>query len=415
MYQAPRGTTDILPEEQPYWYHVEQKAREICGLFGYKQIKTPVFEDAGLYTKGVGEGTDLMDKEIYVFEDRGNNLLALMPEGTTGVCRAYLEHGMHNLPQPIKLYYITPVFRYERPQAGRYRLHYQFGCEVIGDDSPLIDAEVMQVAWDFYKSLGLTDINMVINSIGCRECRPNYLENLVNHYKSHEDSICQDCRNRMVVNPMRLLDCKSDSCQGIADSAPKSIDCLCEECKTHLADLERYLGILNIPYIINSRLVRGLDYYTRTVFEVVPLENKSQSSIGGGGRYDYLVEAIGGKPAPAAGFAAGIERIVLNMKNQGITVPEIPSPKVYIAHRGEAARDMSIRIADELRKAGIGVINATGSRSLKAQLRHANSLNAEYTIILGEEEVTGNSAVLRNMKDATQETLGIEQLKSRLC
>ncbi|NLE09278.1 MAG: histidine--tRNA ligase [Dehalococcoidales bacterium] len=414
MYQAPRGTADILPEEQPYWYHIEKKAREICSLFGYKQIKTPVFEDVGLFNRSVGEGTDLMDKEIYVFEDRGNNKLALMPEGTAGVCRAYVEHGMQNLPQPVKVFYITPIFRYDRPQAGRYRLHYQFGCEAIGDGSPAVDSEIIDLLWNFYRSLGLTDIRLVMNSIGCRTCRPVYLEKLVNHYRSNTGAICQDCKTRLEKNPMRLLDCKNESCQPIAETAPKSIDYLCEDCRKHLADLEKYLGILGIPYTINHRLVRGLDYYTRTVFEVQPANNRSQSSIGGGGRYDHLVEAVGGKPAPAAGFAAGIERIILNMKEQGITVPDIPSPRVYCACMGEAAADLALHLASELRKAGVGTILASANRSLKAQLRHANSTGAEYTVIIGEDEVTNGTAVLRDMKDAGQVTMALDELKKTL-
>ncbi len=414
MYQAPRGTADILPEEQPYWYHVEKKVREICQLYGYKQIKTPVFEDAGLYNRSVGEGTDLMDKEIYIFEDRGNNKLALMPEGTASVCRAYVEHGMHNLPQPIKLFYITPIFRYDRPQAGRYRLHYQFGCEVIGDSSPVIDSEVIDLLWNFYLSLGLKDINLVINSIGCRECRPNYLEKLVQHYRNQYETICPDCKTRMVKNPMRLLDCKNESCQSIAETAPRSIDYLCDDCRQHLADLENYLGILRIPYSVSHRLVRGLDYYTRTVFEVQPAENKSQSSIGGGGRYDHLVEAVGGKPAPAAGFGAGIERIILNMKTQGITVPEIPGPKIYIAWLGKAAGDAAVRLASELRSSGTGALTTAGSRSLKAQLRLANSSGVDFTVIIGEDEVNNGTAVLRNMKDASQETLPLDELRQKL-
>ncbi|MFC1860330.1 histidine--tRNA ligase [Chloroflexota bacterium] len=283
MYQAPRGTSDILPEEQAYWRYVEQKAVDACQLHGYERIDGPAFEDTRLFSRSVGEGTDIVEKEMYTFEDRGGNKITLRPEGTAPVCRAYMEHGLHNLPQPVKLYYITSIFRYERPQAGRYRQHYQFGCEAIGDDDPTLDAEVIDMAWQFFRSLGLHHLSLHLNSIGCKICRPAYLAILKDYYTSHTNDLCPDCETRLKRNPLRLLDCKKPRCQQIANSAPKSSDHLCPQCDEHFNRLKRYLGLLDLPFTINHCLVRGLDYYTRTVFEIQPEAEGAQSTLGGGG------------------------------------------------------------------------------------------------------------------------------------
>jgi len=414
LYQAPRGTFDILPQEQAYWRYVEQNAFNVCQLYGYERIDTPAFEDAGLFIRSVGEGTDIVDKEMYVFEDRGGNKLALIPEGTAAICRAYVEHGMHNLPQPVKLYYIASTFRYERPQAGRYRQHHQFGCEAFGDDNPALDAEVIALAWQFYGTLGLKGLSINLNSIGCKECRPGYLTALKDHYADHTDKLCPDCKNRLVKNPMRLLDCRNPSCQPIADSAPMSINYLCPECEQQFNQLNRYLDLLEITYGVNHRLVRGFDYYTRTVFEIQPEAEGSQSSLGGGGRYDGLIEELGGKPTPAVGFAAGIERIILNLKNQNVPVPPLPKPQVYIAHIGDDARDEAIKLASKLRQGGIGVIQATANRSLKAQLRQANSSSVRHAVIIGEQELETGTVILRDMANARQETIPLDQLQGKL-
>ncbi len=414
MYQAPRGTSDILPEEQIYWSYVKQKAAEICRLHGYERIDTPIFEDTSLFSRSAGEYTDVVQKEMYTFEDRGGNSLTLKPEGTPAVCRAYIQNGMHNLPQPVKVYYISPIFRYDRPQAGRYRQHYQFGCEAIGDDDPSLDAEIIGIIWQLYGALGLKGLVLNLNSIGCRECRPKYLSLLKGHYSAYAGVLCADCRIRLEKNPMRLLDCKQKSCQEAADSAPKSVDNLCPACDKHFSRLKKYLGILGIPFNVNHRMVRGFDYYTRTVFEIVPESGGGQSSIGGGGRYDGLIEELGGKPTPAVGFGSGIERIILNLKQQNIEVPLQEKPKVYIAHLGEAASEKAIELASELRQAGIAVIGAAGSRSLKAQLRHANSIGVRYTVIIGEDEIKSGTVVLRDMATARQETIPFDRLEKLL-
>ncbi|MCD6299997.1 MAG: histidine--tRNA ligase [Dehalococcoidales bacterium] len=414
MYQAPRGTSDILPKEQPYWRYIEQKAVNICQLYGYERIDSPAFEDADIFIRTVGEETDIVEKEMYTFEDRGGNKLTLRPEGTAPVCRAYIEHGLHNLPQPVKLYYITPIFRYERPQAGRYRQHYQFGCEAIGDADPALDAEVIDVAWRFFASLGLHQLSLQLNSIGCKQCRPQYLTALKDYYAKYHRDLCPDCKTRLKRNPLRLLDCKKPGCQQLADSAPRSVDYLCPPCAEHFDRLKRYLGLLEIPFEVNHRLVRGLDYYTRTVFEIQPEAEGAQSTLGGGGRYDDLIEELGGKPTPALGFAIGIERIILNLKKQGISVPPLPQPQVFIAHIGDDAKAEAIKLAARLRQAATGVITAIGNKSLKAQLRQANTLGVRYTIIIGEDEIKTGTVILRDMTTGEQKTVPLDELQREL-
>jgi len=413
VFQTARGTQDILPAEQPYWRFIEKAIAEITRLYGYQRIDTPIFEDTGLF-KRAGEYTDMVQKEMYTFDDLGGNSLTLKPEGTPAVCRAYVQHGMQNLPQPVKLYYISPTFRYERPQAGRYRQHYQFGCEAIGDDDPALDAEVIDMAWRFYKSVGLARISLQINSIGCKVCRPLYLESLKKYYRQYEGSLCADCKNRLEKNPLRLLDCKQTSCQSLAEKAPHGIDALCPDCAAHFEKLKKFLGILEIPFQTNHRLVRGLDYYTRTVFEIQPEEEGGQSTIGGGGRYDGLIEEVGGKPTPGIGFATGIERIILNLKKENISVPGAPPLQAYVAYMGQAAGDTAFKVTADLRQAGVSVIAATGSKSLKAQLRQANTLGTVYAVIIGEDEVKAGTATLRRMAGAVQETVPMGELLQRL-
>ena len=410
MFKAPRGTTDILPEEQAWWRYIENKANEICRLYGYERIDTPVFEDAGLFARSVGEGTDIVNKEMYIFKDRSGNELALRPEGTAPVCRAYLEHGMDNQPQPVRLFYFADIFRYERPQAGRYRQHHQFGCEAIGDASPLLDAEVIHMALNFFSSLGLTQFSLLLNSIGCKKCRPPYLQKLKAYYQALEQGLCDDCRTRLAKNPLRLLDCKKAGCQAAAEEAPRSSDSLCDECAEHFQILKGYLGMLGISYVQNHRLVRGLDYYTRTVFEIQPSEGGSQSALGGGGRYDDLIAQLGGKVTPAIGFAAGLERIIMNLKNQSVAAPANETPAVFIACVGESARKTAVQTAAKLREAGISVITSSGDRSLKAQLRQANSAGVAYVAIIGEDEVSAGTIMLRNMSTSEQQEIQEDEI-----
>ena len=405
LYKAPRGTSDILPGEQGYWRYIEGKAVALCNLYGYQRLDTPAFEDSQLFARSIGDGTDIVTKEMYTFEDRSGNTLALRPEGTAPICRAYMEHGLSNLPQPVKLYYLAAIFRYERPQAGRYRQHYQFGFEAIGDAAPALDAEVIDMAWQFYQSLGLGQLHLLLNSIGCKLCRPRYLDSLKHYYSARVTALCSDCKTRMERNPLRLLDCKKPSCHDVAEVAPKSTDYLCQECETHFEAVRKYLAALGLPFEINHRLVRGLDYYTRTVFEVQPTGEGAQIALGGGGRYDDLIEELGGKPTPAIGFAAGIERIVLNLKSQDISIPNLPGSEIFIAHLGDEAELEAIKLASEMRQDGIAVTMAIGSRSLKAQLRQANSLGINHVMIIGEEEVKSHTITLRNMITGEQQVV----------
>jgi histidyl-tRNA synthetase len=410
VHKAPRGTFDILPEEHAYWKYVEEKAASLCQLYGYQPLTTPIFEDAQVFTKTVAGGTDIVDKEMYIFEDKSGQELALRAEGTAPVCRAYLEHGLFNLPQPVKLYYIGPAFRYERPQSGRYRQHHQFGFEALGEADPALDAEVIEMARHFFSSLGLSRFIIQLNSIGCRLCRPGYLEVLKRHYSGYTDRICSDCKARLVNNPLRLLDCKKTPCQEVTETAPQMTDYLCHECQLHFQSVERYLGVMGIPFQLNPRLVRGLDYYTRTVFEVGPRENGGQSVLGGGGRYDNLIEELGGKPTAGVGFAAGLERIILNLKKQKLNIPALPKPDVFIAYLEGEAKTEAMKLALELRKAGIAVIMATGDKSLRKQMRQADSLGIPYALIMGEQEVSKRNVMLRDMRSGEQKAIALAEI-----
>jgi histidyl-tRNA synthetase len=414
LYQAPRGTSDILPEEQAYWRFIEQRVNQSAQLYGYERIDTPAFEDTKLFSRSVGEDTDIVTKEMYTFEDRGSSSLTLRPEGTASVCRAYLEHGMHNQPQPVKLYYLASIFRYERPQAGRFRQHYQFGYEAIGDGDPALDGEVIDMAWRFFADMGLSRLTLQLNSIGCKKCRPSYIDELKGYYVDHALELCPECQTRLKRNPLRLLDCKQAACQKVAKAAPKSVDYLCNECAQHFEQLKRYLALLKLPFNVNHRLVRGLDYYTRTVFEIQPEDGGAQSTLAGGGRYDDLIEELGGKPTPAIGFAAGMERLILNLKEQNVSIPPLPKPKVFIACLGDEAKEAATKLAAELRGAGVGVILAMGDKSLKAQLRQANSLGVRYAVIIGEEEVKAGTVTLRDMASAEQKSVAVGELAGRL-
>ncbi len=413
-YQAARGTQDILPDDQLYWHFVREIAARAAARFGYDRIETPMFEDSSLFLRGVGDTTDIVQKEMYVFTDRGDQELALRPEGTAPVCRAYLEHGMHNQPQPVRLWYTMPNFRYDRPQAGRYRQHHQFGIEAIGDSDPAIDAEVIELLWRFYEELGLAGLTLRLNSIGDSICRPAYLDALRAYYADKLDQVCADCRSRYERNPLRLLDCKNERCQAAIAGAPSFVDFLCEACADHFSKLRVYLEAVSIPYEIDPRLVRGLDYYTRTVFEVQPPEEGGQSSIGGGGRYDGLIEELGGRPTPGIGFGTGIERIIINMKRQEVPLPEADGLAAYIAHQSEGAAATAYKLASDLRRSGVSTVLATGDRSLKAQMRHADALGARYVAIIGERELADGTVTLKDLRDGKQEAVALGDVAGRI-
>lgn len=414
MYRAPRGTTDILPEDQSYWRAIERHAVAVCKKFGYQRVDTPVFEAAGLFSRSVGEDTDIVEKETYTFQDRGGDDLTLRPEGTAPVCRAYLERGMHNLPQPVRLYYFCPIFRYERPQAGRYREHHQFGIEAIGDGDPLIDLEVIQIGWTLLREIGLRSLSLAINSIGDSECRPNYHKHLKEYYQGLLGKLCEDCERRFERNPLRLLDCKRKTCQPYVEQAPRSIDHLCSACKDHWVVMLGHLDSLDIPYRIDHRLVRGLDYYSRTVFEIQPPNEGSQSAIVGGGRYDGLIQELGGSPTPGIGFGSGMERIIANMKQQKLAVPRgLPRPVVVTA-LGENARRYSLKIAEYLRNEDLSVLLAPSRPSLRAQLRYASSMDARCVLIIGDEELESGVIGFRDMDKGEQKQLTVAEVLTAL-
>ena len=404
MFQAPRGTADHLPKEQRYWRYIESKAMDVAARFGFGRIDTPAFEDSNLFIRSVGEGTDIVEKEMYTFDDRGGESITLRPEGTAPVCRAYLEHGMHNLPQPVRMYYFCPVFRYERPQAGRFRQHHQFGVEVLGDADPSVDAEVIEVAWDLMTNLGLTDINLLVNSVGDPQCRPAYVAKLREYYSGHKDKLCPDCKERLDRNPLRLLDCKVETDHALGNDAPRSADNLCEDCSEHWNKLLKYLDAMQLPYQIDHRMVRGLDYYTRTVFEVQPVDGGGQSTICGGGRYDGLITELGGRETPGIGFATGLERLTLNLKRSEVPVPDEPKPRYLVANVGDAARIAALELSVRLRRAGVGVILGSGTRGLRGQMRQANALEIPFALILGDDEIEKGEVMVRDMESSAQES-----------
>ncbi len=414
MFQAPRGTQDILPGEQPYWRYIQDTAEAVARLYGYGRIDTPVFEEAGLFVRTVGEGTDIVEKEMYTFTDLGGGQMTLRPEGTAPVCRAYIERGMASLPQPVKLYYLAPIFRYERPQAGRFRQHHQFGFEAIGEAGASLDAEVIEMAWRFFVALGLKDLRLHINSIGCPGCRPAYLKTLREYYRDKKDALCADCKVRLDKNTLRLLDCKKPGCGALAEKAPRSVDNLCPECQEHFEALRSCLEHMGLPYNINPNMVRGLDYYTKTVFEIQPLIEGGQSTIGGGGRYDGLIEQLGGRATPGVGFATGIERIVLNLKRQDVAVPALSAPQAFIAWVGDKARAEAVRLISVLRQAGMEAVTIYSPRSLKSQLRQADTSGCHFTVIIGEEELAQGVVTLRDMRTARQEAVPAGGLLAKL-
>lgn len=409
MYKAPRGTYDILPDQQQEWRYVENIATNLAHNYGYQLLETPIFENTNLFSRGIGQTTDVVEKEMYSFEDRGGESITLRPEGTAPVCRAYLEHGMHNLPQPVRMFYLCPIFRYERPQAGRYREHHQFGVECIGDVDPSIDAEIISMAWNLMKRLGLKNLSLLLNTIGDSNCRPAYIDELKLYYSEQVNELCGDCKNRLNRNALRLLDCKKDNCIKVADNAPQILNHLCAECLDHWNQLINHLDSLSIPYLINHKLVRGFDYYTRTVFEIQPAEEGAQSNICGGGRYDGLIEQIGGPHTPGIGFGVGIERLIINLKRQNIHIPLSPPASALVVHIGNQAKLIALGLSQTLREKGIDTILGPSGRSIKAQMRYANAAKIPFAIIIGEEEIQKNVVVLRDMNAGAQNEFNIEE------
>ncbi len=418
-YQAPRGTQDILPPDQPHWRYVADTAQALAHRFGYGRVDTPAFEQAGLFVRSVGEGTDIVEKEMYTFLDRGGAELTLRPEGTAPVCRAYLERGMHTWPQPVRLYYFCPVFRYERPQAGRFRQHHQFGVEAIGDADPAVDAEVIELGWRFIANLGLTNMTLLINSIGDHQCRPAHLDALRAYYQPHVDAkrVCPDCLVRYERNVLRMLDCKRTDfdCQHLMPHAPRTTSYLCDDCARHWEKLQGHLQTLDLPFQVRFNLVRGLDYYTRTVFEIQPLGIEgAQNTVLAGGRYDGLIQELGGRPTPGIGFGSGLERLILNVKRQETPVPDHSTPDAVIVALGDAAQAEAMRLAGRLRAQGLRVVLAPAGRSMRGQLRHATALDARYTLILGDDELANGAVQVKHMATGDQRQLPTADVASAL-
>ena len=413
-YRAPRGVTDILPDDQTLWNVVKTTAIRTALQFGYQQIDTPVFEHTGLFRRGVGDETDIVQKEMYSFDDLGGESLTLRPEGTAPVCRSYIEHGMHNLPQPVRLFYLAPMFRYDRPQAGRYRQHHQFGCEAIGDPSPTIDAEIIEIGLRYITALGLSDVTVRINSIGDPETRTSYTDDLRDHYAKYANDLPKVDRDRLKRAPLRLLDSKEPPTRKFSADAPKSLDYLSDEAKNHWESLLTLLDGLktaypSFNYRIDHTLVRGLDYYNRTVFEFEPSTEGSQTSLFGGGRYDPLIGILGGNPTSGVGFGSGIERIILEIQRQeSLNVDESPLNAVMV-HVGETATNRAASLAAELRTHGLSILMAPAGKSMRAQMRYANRANAKYAIIIGNREIEQNVAVVKPLQsDGDQNMISLD-------
>ena len=415
LTNRPRGTNDFLPGETEKWQYIEQAMRNICRTFGYKEIRTPIFEHTELFLRSVGDTSDIVEKEMYSFEDKAFRHLTLRPENTAGVVRAFLENRLYADPQPTKLYYIGPMFRYDQPQAGRYRQFNQFGVEVMGTNDPSIDGEVIALAAELFKGLGLKNLTVKINTVGCKDCRPQHSQKLKEYFSQYKNELCPTCQSRLERNPLRILDCKEEKCKEIAEGAPTTIEAACDNCKSHFAKVQKYLDMAGISYEVDTNLVRGLDYYTQTAFEiVVNTIGSAQNAVCGGGRYNGLLEQIGSTDMPGIGFAVGMERLLLTMKEEGVELSLEENPAVYIASLGEKAAEAAFGITHELRKRGIYAEKDYLSRSLKAQMKGADRLKVKYVVMIGDDELAKNALVVRNMADGSQEEVAIEEIVSYL-
>ncbi|MBQ6153223.1 MAG: histidine--tRNA ligase [Ruminococcus sp.] len=405
--KKPKGTEDVLPKDSYRWQFVENIFREEARAFGYKEIRTPVFEHTNLFERGVGSTTDVVQKEMYTFITKGNDSITLRPEGTAGAARAVLEHGVFNDPLPIKAYYLVSCYRYERPQSGRQREFHQFGMECYGSDSPAADAEMITAAKSIFDRLQLRNIRLEINSIGCPACRREYHKALKEYFSQYRDELCEDCKDRLERNPMRLLDCKVPHDHELAKNAPVGLDYLCDECRDHFEKVKAYLDINDVAYTVNPKIVRGLDYYTKTVFEFICDDIGAQSTVCGGGRYDGLMEELGGNPMPGLGFGMGIERLLLTLDKQGVDIPQPESCDVFIASIGEEAGKKASALAIALRRAGLYAEFDVVGRGLKAQMKYANKIGAKFSLVLGDNELEENKANIKNMQSGEQTEISL--------
>lgn len=413
-FKAPRGTKDIFGDDIFLWQEVEKILRDICERFCVSEIRTPVFEQTELFQRGVGETTDIVTKEMYILEKKGSESVTLKPEGTAGAARAFVENSMYAQPQPTKLYYITPAFRYERPQAGRQRQFHQFGVEIFGSYDSSCDAEAISIAYETLNRIGIRNIELRINSLGGNQCRKKYNKTLKHFIGNNIDSLCEDCQERFEKNPLRVLDCKNEKCKKVIENAPSVIECLDEECAAHFEALKKNLDNMNIPYIVDPKIVRGLDYYTRTVFEFVSNEIGSQGTVCGGGRYDNLISECGGPQTGAVGFAMGLERIMMLVKSQELIKTKGKNVDIYIGSIGNEGFLKAQAIGFELRKVGINAEYDTLKRSVKAQLKYANKIDAKYSIVIGESEINNDKVMLKDMRESSQKEIKLSSLKETL-
>ena len=402
MITIPKGTKDVLPQNSYKWQFIEDAARQVASAFNIKEIRTPVFEHTELFQRGVGETTDVVTKEMYTFEDKGGRSVTLKPEGTAGAVRMFIENGLANAPLPLKAYYIAPCYRYERPQAGRLREFHQFGIEVFGSSAAETDAEVIFAASAFLDKLGIKEVGLEINSIGCKNCRAEYNMALKDYFRPHLKDMCPTCNERFEKNPLRIIDCKEEKCRQITANAPKIIDFLCPDCRAHFEKVQAHLNALGVKYTVNPDIVRGLDYYTRTVFEFVSTAIGAQGTVCGGGRYDGLIEELGGGSVPAIGFAAGLERLMLLMENTAVPFPGEPAPAIYIAGMDGATRSKAFEIVNLLRLKGVCAECDHMERSLKAQFKYADKIGAKFVAVIGENELASGVCNLKKMADGSQ-------------
>ena len=414
LTNAPRGTKDILPSQAGAWQWLEKKIREVCALYGYEEIRTPTFEHTELFKRGIGEGTDVVEKEMYTFTDRGERSITLRPENTASVVRAYLQNKLFANAGLVKLFYVGSMFRYDRPQAGRLREFHQFGVEALGEKNPAVDAEIILLAWEFLRSLGLTELKLKINTVGCPACRPIYRQKLTEYFTENADELCGDCRRRLEKNPMRILDCKVDALKDFMEDAPKIETCLCDECREHFNALKKFLTAAGVEYEINPRLVRGLDYYTKTAFEIQYAPLGAQSAVAGGGRYDGLIKEIGGDDTPAVGFAAGLERILLALELQGLVPAQDKKISAFVVAGGAAAEAYAFKLLTDLRREKISAAMDFGRKSMKAQMKAAAKSGAKFALIVGEDEVATSSVTVKNLETSAQEKIPREKIFEKI-
>ena len=415
LTNAPRGTKDILPSQVDAWLWLENKIRAICEVYGYEEIRTPTFEHTELFQRGIGEGTDVVDKEMYTFTDRGDRSITLRPENTASVVRAYLQNKLYANSGLVKLFYIGSMFRYDRPQAGRFREFHQFGVEALGEKNPAVDAEIILLAWDFLQSLGLYDLRLKINTVGCPACRPIYRRKLTEYFTENVDDLCGDCKRRLEKNPMRILDCKVDALKDFMDDAPKIETCLCDDCREHFNAVKKFLTAAGVEFEIDNHLVRGLDYYTKTAFEIQYAPLGAQSAVAGGGRYDGLIEEIGGDATPAVGFAAGLERILLALELQKLLPVRDKKITAFVVSGGGAAIEtFAFKLLTDLRRKNISVATDFGKRSMKAQMKAAAKSGAKFALIVGEDEVATSTVTVKNLETAVQEKIPVADVPAKI-